>query len=118
MKNKIKLKPSEVNRYIIQRVLSGDSKTRRRQLRRLKNSFPEAEIRTWALKGCKVKTQVSIKLPDINSCDALQVIDGVIPVEAGIADCGCHYHAEEGIPCKHDIAEAVRRHKASQAKES
>jgi len=22
----------------------------------------------------------------------------------GSANCGCHYHAEDGIPCKHDLA--------------
>ena len=26
----------------------------------------------------------------------------------GIAGCGCWYHAEEGVPCEHDIAEAKR----------
>lgn len=23
---------------------------------------------------------------------------------AGQANCGCHYHAEDGIPCEHDLA--------------
>lgn len=27
----------------------------------------------------------------------------------GIASCGCVYHAEEGIPCEHDIALAKKR---------
>lgn len=27
----------------------------------------------------------------------------------GIASCGCFYHAEEGIPCEHDIALAKQR---------
>lgn len=27
----------------------------------------------------------------------------------GIAPCGCIYHAEEGIPCEHDIALAKQR---------
>jgi len=27
----------------------------------------------------------------------------------GIASCGCVYHAEEGIPCEHDIALAKQR---------
>ena len=33
--------------------------------------------------------------------------------EAGIANCGCVYHAEQGIPCDHDIALAEERIKST-----
>lgn len=26
----------------------------------------------------------------------------------GLADCGCVYHAEDGVPCVHDIENAIK----------
>ena len=33
-----------------------------------------------------------------------------VPDDYPLADCGCVYHAEEGIPCPHDVALAQEQH--------
>ncbi len=43
--------------------------------------------------------------------DKATVEKEVDPSIVGIANCGCWYHAEDGVPCEHDLKLAEKRRK-------
>lgn len=75
-------------------------------------AYSRARGTTWPLRGelmnwlfARMHALLDGKAPESDADRAaLQVL-------AGRADCGCVYHAEEGIPCEHDLALALGRDK-------